>query len=547
MADARSSVSLAEIAAFAGVTVAAVSNWRRRYDDFPSPVPTEGRESFLAADVARWLDRRKISQNLLGKSEPDGSSYGDRFRRNTGMTRNHEVRAPDIGQMLWRQLERLRGVLDVAAFSDLVLTLLYIRGGHSQVWSTLVERAYAGPYEVERAISDALAADDWLRDFSSSLTGTLGQTDSHHLRSIIHAIDRISPRDQEIASIIVPAFSDLLARFAAAKGRKGGEFYTPKSIVNLAVQLLAPSLKDQIFDPCCGTGEFLTAAVDYLRRQGGDAADLSVSGSGLTAQTCRLAYMNLYLRGLIAPIRPDAISTLERGLPDHHYDLVITNPPFNMSDWSHDGGMLGHWRYGPPPQHNANFAWLQFVLSSLKPSGRAVVIMPNGASFSENSQEREIRTAMLEDGAVSAVIALPPNLFVPTAIPVTMWILQYPDASRKGDVLFIDATELGTLRERTRRILDDGDIDKIVQVYVDWRARSVTGSPGFAASADLDTIRQTRYRLNPREYVSPPSTLVDRAEAVGAVNHLRQTLHRLQQQAAQMDAVVDQQLERIQL
>jgi type I restriction enzyme M protein len=400
---------------------------------------------------------------------------------------------------------------------------------------------------VERAISDALSADDRLRDLPSALTGAFGQTDSHHLRSIIQAIDRIGPHDQEITSIIAPAFSDLLARFAAAEGRKSGEFYTPKSIVNLAVQLLAPSLKDQIFDPCCGTGGFLTAAVDYLRRQGGDTADLSVSGSGLTARACRLAYMNLYLRGLIAPIRPDAIAALERGLSDHHYDLVVTNPPFNMSDWSHDGHMLGHWRYGPPPEHNANFAWLQFVLSSLKPGGRAAVIMPNVASFSANTQEREIRAAMLEDGAVSAVIALPSHLFASTAIPVTMWILQYPDASRTGDVLFIDATELGTFHERTRRILDDGDIDKIVQVYVDWGARSVTGSPGFVASADLDTIRQTRYRLNPREYVSPPSTSLDRTEAVGAVNHLRQTLHRLQQQAAQIDAIVDQQLQGIEL
>lgn len=549
MADARSSVSLPEIASLAEVTPAAVSNWRRRYDDFPSPLATGGRESFRAAEVASWLDQRKIPQNALGKYEPDGSSYGDRFRRNAGMIPTRDIESPDIGQILWRQLDRLRGVLDTPASSDLVLTLLYIRTRYPQAWRTVVERAYLGGHEVELAISDALAADHWLQGMPSSLAGAIGQTaDAHRLVPIIQAIDSVGPGEGERSPIIASAFSDLLANFAAAEGRKGGEFYTPESIVKLAVQLLAPSPTDQIYDPCCGTGGFLVGAADYLLQQGNDAAELSISGMALTAQSSRLANMNLHLRGLEAVIQPDAVASLQRGRPERRYDVVLANPPFNMADWSHDGQALsGHWRYGRPPEHNANFAWLQYVISSLRPGGRAAVIMPNGAGFSENTQEREIRAAMLEDRTVSAVIALPTQLFASTTIPVTMWLLQSPDVSSRDEVLFLDATEMGTMRERTRRVLSRSDSDKIVNFYFSWRDRSTTGESGFAASVDLSMIRKARYRLNPREYVAPPTATVDRTEAVATVDRLRHELHGFQQQAARIDEVVDQHLKRIQL
>jgi type I restriction enzyme M protein len=237
------------------------------------------------------------------------------------------------------------------------------------------------------------------------------------------------------------------------------------------------------------------------------------------------------------------------------------NPPFNMSRWSTgDPSADPRWRYGPPPEHNANFAWLQHAVLSLADGGRAAVVMANGAASSENVQEQAIRAAMADDGVVECLIALPPQLFGATAVPVTIWLLRasagkiaapageigLPAGEGPDEILFIDATTLGRMVDRNRRVLDTADIHRIAGTCEQWRARRRTGEyedvPGFCESVTVRDIREHDYRLNPRAHVRPP---VDVAAAAETVRSLRRTLGQLRARSAEVDAMADRQLDRI--
>ena len=447
-------------------------------------------------------------------------------------------RSTETGQALWRELNRHRGVLSAADQGDLVLTLLYVCGVDPRSWKGFADEPYVEPQDVELAVRSALPTDG---NDLSELTRVIRQAaESRELTPIIHSIRRCASED------VAFLFSDLLSRFAAAEGRKGGEFHTPKSIADLAVQLLEPLPSDRIFDPSCGTGSLLAAAVDDLLRRGHEVDRLSISGSTFTTRSCRIAHMNVRLRNVVAKVSSDAGSLLQKGHPNDRYTLVVSNPPFNMSNWTRNRPSYSGWRYRPPPEHNANFAWLQYIVSSLDQGGRAAVVMTNGAGSSDNRQERDIRKAMLHDGVVSAVIALPPQLFPSTPIPVTLWLLRGPSAHR-GDILFMDATTMGTMHERTHRTLTESDIEAIGQAYTGWQLQSACEMPEFAASASLDRIAKAGYRLNPREYVASSNMALSHAEAASVVGRLHGRLDELQAQADQIDTVVARHLERIRL
>ncbi|MBM0231456.1 N-6 DNA methylase [Micromonospora sp. STR1_7] len=451
-----------------------------------------------------------------------------------------DAAARRINEALWRSLDRYRGRLSVVEFGDVVLVLLYLRG--RSAWEVLSD----GAPDVERAIRADLSADGedpvLLRPLLESVRKA---GEARQLAPLVELVDRLDP-DGDVP--LPQVFNAVLDHVSGAAVRKGaGEFHTPKAITDLAAGLLAPTPSDRVLDPCCKAGGFPAAIADGLIRQGAAADRLAVAVSDYSTRSCALAYLNLRLRGITPQVLPGVAESLPTGAPENRYDLATANPPFNLSSWNDDGQITGRWRYGVPPAHNGNFAWLQYIIASLNPGGRAAVVMPYGAGLSENTQERSIRTAILEDGVVSAVIALPGQMFTATDIPVTLWLLQRSPASRPGEVLFIDATGMGSVYQRARRTLADADIDKIVETYQDWREHRHDAVAGIAAGVSLEKIRSDGYRLNPRAYIRPIDEAPDLRTRARQVGELTQRLDWLAEQAARLDRTIEAQLKELSL
>jgi type I restriction enzyme M protein len=309
-----------------------------------------------------------------------------------------------------------------------------------------------------------------------------------------------------------------LGQFAGSEGKRGGEFYTPRSVVRVLVQMLEPfpdkarKIQGRVYDPCCGSGGMFVQAERFLEAHGGRIGELAVYGQESNYTTWRLCKMNLAVRGIDADIRWNAEGSFHKDeLPDLRADFILANPPFNISDWG--GERLredARWTYGPPPAGNANYAWLQHILHHLSPNGTAGVVLANGSMSSQQSGEGAIRKAMVEADVVDCMIALPGQLFYSTQIPACLWFLARNKANgglrdRRGEVLFIDARKLGHLVDRTRRELSDDDIARIADTYHAWRggadADTYEDVPGFCKAARLEEIRGHDHVLTPGRYV----------------------------------------------
>ncbi|MDG4817523.1 N-6 DNA methylase [Micromonospora sp. WMMD956] len=423
-------------------------------------------------------------------------------------------------------------------FGDVVLVLLYMRG--SPAWQVLAD----GSSNVERTIVADWSANGEDVDLLYPLLQPLRKTvEARQMAPLLELIDRIDPDEVPLPQV----FGAVLDQVSGAVGKGGGGFYTPRAITGLASGLLEPAQSDRVLDPCCKTGGFLAAIADRLIGQGEAVERLTVAISDYSGRSCALAYLNLRLRGVVPQVLPRAAESLPSGAPESRYDVVTANPPFNLSNWSGDRGLGGWWRYGAPPAHNSNFAWLQYIFASLNPGGRAAVVMPYGAGLSENTQERNIRAAMLDDGVVSAVIALPGQMFPGTDIPVALWLLRRSLAGPPEEVLFVDATEMGSVQQRPRRTLSGADIDKIVETYRGWREHRIDTVAGFAAAVPLERIRSDGYRLNPRVYVTPLNEAPDLQTRARQVDELTQRLDRLAEQAARLDRTIEAHLKELSL
>ncbi|GIJ29001.1 hypothetical protein Vqi01_41630 [Micromonospora qiuiae] len=443
-----------------------------------------------------------------------------------------------VTDMLWRGYDRYRGMLDVIEFGDVLLLLVYLRS--RPAWDSLSD----GGLDLERAILADLAA---------------GQEDPAILRPLLDSVRKareasLAPLNELVTRLSLDAelpltrvFGALLAGINLTAGRKGGEFHTPEAITELAAVLLDPKPGDRLLDPCCKAGEFPAAILDRLTQSGDVNGRLTIAIADYTARSAALAYLNLRLRGVTPRVLPSPVKTLPAGAPDHRFDVVTANPPFNLTNWSNTDRVAGRWRYDVPPAHNANYAWLQYVVASLDQGGRAAVVMTHGAGQSENRQEQSIRASMIEDGVVSAIIALPAQLFTATDIPVTLWLLRLPSGERTDEVLFVDATDLGGVRHRGRRTLSGPDIHRIEDAYRQWREHGRHAEPGFAAAVSLEKIRASRYRLNPRAYVASSDVTPDSRTQARQVGELTQRLHQLAEQAASVDRTVDAYLEELSL
>jgi type I restriction enzyme M protein len=316
------------------------------------------------------------------------------------------------------------------------------------------------------------------------------------LVSGINFVDEES-RKQDVLGRVYEYF---LSQFASQEGKKGGEFYTPRSVVRVLVEMLAP-YKGRVFDPCCGSGGMFVQSEKFVEAHGGRIGDLSIYGQESNPNTWKLAKMNLAIRGIEPDLGKEPADSFTRDLhPDLKADFILANPPFNMSDWS--GATLREdkrWKYGAPPAGNANYAWVQHFIHHLSPVGMAGFVLANGSMSSNTSGEGEIRKAIIEDDLVDCMVALPGQLFYSTQIPVCLWFLRRNktgrggsligmgtgqevkqtrpnDRDRRGETLFIDARKLGVLIDRAHRDLTDGDIARIADTYHAWRGR---GDPAW--------------------------------------------------------------------
>ena len=300
-----------------------------------------------------------------------------------------------------------------------------------------------------------------------------------------------------------------LGGFAGSEGKRGGEFYTPRSVVRVLVEMLEP-YKGRVYDPCCGSGGMFVQSEKFVESHGGRLGDIAIYGQESNNTTWRLCKMNLAVRGIDADIQWNNEGSFHRDeFKDKRFDYILANPPFNISDWG--GERLredARWTYGAPPVGNANYGWLQHILWHLAPNGTAGVVLANGSMSSAQSGEDTIRKAMVEADVVDCMVALPGQLFYSTQIPACLWFLarnKNPGGKlrdRRGEVLFIDARKLGTLVDRTRKEVLDDDITKISATYHAWReGKGYEDVPGFCKATKLSEIKSHNHVLTPGRYV----------------------------------------------
>ena len=362
---------------------------------------------------------------------------------------------------------------------------------------------------------------DAIEKENSSLKGVLPKVfarqnlDPASLGELIDLIGNstISSANTKSADVLGHVFEYFLGEFALAEGKKGGQFYTPRSVVELLVNMLEP-YKGRVFDPCCGSGGMFVQSEKLVKEHQGRINDISIYGQESNQTTWRLCKMNLAIRGIDA----SQVKWNNEGsfMNDAHQDLkadyIIANPPFNDSDWSGDQLRKdGRWQYGVPPTGNANFAWIQHFIYHLSPSGQAGFVLAKGTLTSKTSGEGDIRRALVEKGLIDCIVNLPAKLFLNTQIPAALWFVSRNRTNgsfrnRSKEILFIDARNMGYLINRRTRELSEDDITKISGTYHNWR--NVEGKyediAGFCASVPISRVAELDYVLTPGRYVGLP-------------------------------------------
>ena len=457
-----------------------------------------------------------------------------------------------LEKQLWKAADKLRKNIDAAEYKHIVLGLIflkYISDAFEELYAKLqaeqaegadpedrdeykAENIFFVPQEsrwnylqanaklpeIGKLVDNAM---DVIEKENSSLKGVLPRVfarlnlDPTSLGELIDLVGNIALGDAKArsADVLGHVFEYFLGEFALAEGKKGGQFYTPRSVVELLVEMLEP-YKGRVFDPCCGSGGMFVHSEKFVTEHQGRINDISIYGQESNQTTWRLAKMNLAIRG----IDSSQVKWNNEGsfLNDAHKDLkadyIIANPPFNVSDWG--GEQLrtdGRWQYGAPPTGNANFAWMQHFLYHLSPSGQAGVVLAKGALTSKTSGEGDIRKALVEKGYIDCIVNLPAKLFLNTQIPAALWFMSRNRKNgkfrdRSQEILFIDARNMGYLINRRTRELSADDIQKITATYHNWRNTDghYEDIPGFCAAAPLSKVAELDYVLTPGRYVGLP-------------------------------------------
>jgi type I restriction enzyme M protein len=497
---------------------------------------------------------------------------------------------------LWQMADALRGSMDAALYKHVVLGLIFLKyisdAFEEQHAKLLAEQAKGADPEdpdeyraqsifwvppearwvhlkaqakqptIGKLVDDAMAGIE--RD-NPALKGVLPKDyalpslDKRRLGQLIDLISNIKVGDERARSkdVLGRVYEYFLSQFASAEGKKGGEFYTPRCVVKLLVEMIEP-YHGRVYDPCCGSSGMFVQSVEFIRAHangngnggktaGKAKADISIYGQESNYTTWRLAKMNLAIRGIDGQIAHGDTFHNDRH-PDLKADFILANPPFNISDWG--GERLKddkRWQYGVPPARNANFAWVQHIVHHLARAGVAGFVLANGSMSSQQSGEGEIRKNLVEADLVDCMVALPGQLFYSTQIPVCLWFLARDRKNgkfrdRRGEVLFIDARKLGRMVDRTHRELTDEDIAQIAGTYHAWRGEEEAGEyedvPGFCKSASLDAVRKHGHVLTPGRYVGAEAQEDDGEPFDEKMKRLTATLREQQAEAAKLDAAI---------
>ncbi len=516
-------------------------------------------------------------------------------KKNSGANLGYETE-------LWKAADALRNNMDAAEYKHVVLGLIFLKyisdafeEEHAKLeaekshgadpedpdeyraknifwvpkearWSHL--KANAPQPTIGKLVDDAMEAVE--RD-NPSLKGVLPKDyarpalDKQRLGQLINLITNIRVGDEESRSkdVLGRVYEYFLSQFASAEGKKGGEFYTPRCVVRLLVEMLEP-FKGRVYDPCCGSSGMFVQSVEFIHAHAsgnGNAgkvkADISIYGQESNYTTWRLAKMNLAIRGIEGQIAHGDSFHNDRH-PDLKADYILANPPFNVSDWR--GELLKgdkRWKYGVPPPGNANFAWVQHMIHHLAPVGLAGFVLANGSMSSNQSGEGEIRKNIVEADFVDCMVALPGQLFYSTQIPACLWFLARDKKNshfrdRRGEVLFVDARKMGRMVDRTHRELTGEDKARIAGTYHAWRRSSpspLVGEgpgegeykdiPGFCKSATLEEVRKHGHVLTPGRYVGAEAAEDDGEPFEKKMKRLVATLQAQMVEGRKLDAAIE--------
>ncbi|MFJ8577155.1 type I restriction-modification system subunit M [Micromonospora sp. NPDC093277] len=512
-----------------------------------------------------------------------------------------------IQDILWKAADKLRGSMDAAQYKEFVLGLVFlkyvsdafaerraeIKDSLSDIpenrraaflddrdeyasanvfwvpetarWDYLVENAPGGVGALLDEAMDAIMREN------PALTGVLPRIfnrDNVDQKRLKELVDLISDArftghgDRPAQDVLGEVYEYFLDKFARAEGRRAGEFYTPASVVRLLVEVLEP-YEGRVYDGCCGSGGMFVQSGKFVTAHAGrdHTHDIAVYGQESNERTWRLAKMNLAIHGMDPKGLGDrwGDTLYEDKHPDLRADFIMANPPFNDAAWFRRE-TDPRWRYGVPPQSNANYAWLQHFAAKLGERGSAGIVLANGSMASRQSGEGEIRRAMVEGDLVACMVTLPPNLFRTTAIPACLWFLAKDKSSqgsralsdRRGEILFINARALGIMADRTERILTEEDIAKVAGTYHAWRGtRSAKNGnqeyrdvPGFCYSARLDEVAARDYVLTPGLYVGATEVEEnpDAEPPTERIERLTKELYTSFDESARLEALIREQL-----
>lgn len=496
-----------------------------------------------------------------------------------------------LEKTLWLAADKLRKNMDAAEYKHIVLGLIflkYISDAFEELYKALSNDKLADAEDADeyraknvfyvppqarwsyllskakdpligKMVDDAM---DAIEALNPTLKGVLPKVfarpnlDKNSLGSLIDMIGTIALGDAaaKAKDLLGRVYEYFLGQFALAEGKKGGQFYTPQSIVKLLVEMLEP-YKGRVFDPCCGSGGMFVQSEKFVLAHAGKLDDISIYGQESNQTTYRLARMNLSIRGIDSSNIKwnNEGSFLRDAHPDVKADFIIANPPFNDSDWS--GELLttdGRWQYGVPPTGSANFAWVQHFIYHLSATGVAGFVLSNGSLSSNTGGEGEIRQRLIENDLVDCIVMLPKQLFYNTGIPACLWFLSRhkngnKHRNRKGEVLFIDASELGFMIDRKSRDLAEDDLKKIAGTYHEWKQKenNYEDIKGFCKSATLADIAKHKYVLTPGRYVGIPDEAIDEEAYEEKITKLTTALKTQMTEAQQLDAEIKKQLKKI--